>query len=115
MNNQNSRAARLRSDFSVADSIGHVIIWVLLTLVTLVLALIVFPYYFNRAVLNRTKVLDQFGNEIGHLDCRFNLGASIGHVIIWTILILITFGLAAFFYVYRVVRVVINETRVVYY
>lgn len=115
MNETLLRAARLRSDFSIADSIGHVIIWILLTIITLGLALVVFPYYFNRAVLNRTKVLDQAGNEIGHLDCRFNLGSSIGHVIIWLILIIITLGIAAFFYVYRVVRVVINETRIVYY
>ncbi len=62
------RAARLRSDFSTADAIGHVIIWVLLTIITLGLALIVFPYYFNRAVLNRTKVIDGAGNEIGYLE-----------------------------------------------
>lgn len=112
---QNGRAARLRSEFGIGDSIGHVIIWILLAIVTLGLALIVFPYYFNRSVLNRTKVIDQAGNEIGYLECRFNLGSSIGHVIIWAILILITLGLAAFFYVYRVLRVVINETRIVYY
>ena len=113
--NELQRAARLRSDFSIGDTIGHVIIWVLLTIVTLGLALVVFPYYFNRAVLNRTKVIDSAGNEIGYLDCRFNLGSSIGHVIIWLILIIVTLGIAAFFYVYRVLRVVINETRIVYY
>lgn len=115
MNIATSRAARLRSDFSIGDSIGHVVIWILLTIVTLGLALMVFPYYINRAVLNRTKVVDQVGNEIGHLDCKFNLGSSIGHVILWLILIIVTFGIAAFFYVYRVLRVVINETRIVYY
>lgn len=109
------RAARLRSDFGTIDAIGHVVIWVLLTIVTLGLALVIFPYYFNRAVLNRTKVLDGAGNEIGYLECRFNLGSSIGHVIIWLILIVVTLGLAAFFYVYRVLRVVINETRIVYH
>lgn len=83
-----------------------------LTLITLGLALFVFPYYFNRAVLNRTKVFDQAGNEIGHLDCTFNLGSSIGHVIIWGLLILLTLGLAAFFYAYRVIRVVLNDRHV---
>lgn len=113
--NGTQRATRLRSDFGIGDSIGHVIIWIALTIVTLGLALFVFPYYFNRAVLNRTKVIDQSGNEIGHLECRFNLGSSIGHVIIWAVLILITLGIAAFFYAYRVVHVLINETRIVYY
>lgn len=113
--NETSRPARLRSDFGIGDSIGHVIIWVLLTIITLGLALFVFPYYFNRAVLNRTKVLDQLGREVGYLESRYDLGASIGHVILWAILILVTLGIAAFFYMYRVLRVVINETRIVYY
>lgn len=109
------RVARLRSDFGIADSIGHVIIWILLTIITLGLALIVFPYYFNRAVLNRTKVLDHNGNEVGRLNCRFDLGSSIGHVVIWAVLIIVTLGLALFFYAYRVIRVVLNETHIEYY
>lgn len=109
-----SRATRLRSDFGTGDAIGHVVIWIVLTVCTLGLALIFFPYYMNRAVLNRTKVIDQAGGVIGYLNCRFDLGSSIAHVIIWMILILITLGIAAFFYLYRVLRVVINETYIVY-
>ena len=110
-----SRAARLRCEFSIGQSIGHVIVWVVLTLVTFGLALLVFPYYLNRAVLNRTEVLDQSGRAIGKLRCNFDLISSIGHVIIWGILILITFGIAGFFYLYRVVRVVLSDTVIEYY
>jgi predicted MFS family arabinose efflux permease len=110
-----SRAARLRCEFSIGQSIGHVIVWVVLTLVTFGLALLVFPYYLNRAMLNRTEVLDQQGRPIGRLRCNFDLISSIGHVIIWGILILITFGIAGFFYLYRVVRVVLSDTVIEYY
>ncbi|WP_313198493.1 DUF6693 family protein [Rhizobium sp.] len=110
-----SRAARLRCEFSIGQSIGHVIVWVVLTIVTLGLALLVFPYYLNRAVLNRTEVLDQQGRPIGKLRCNFDLISSIGHVIIWGILILVTFGIAGFFYLYRVVRVVLSDTVIEYY
>lgn len=109
------RAARLRCDFSIGESIGHVIIWILLTICTLGLALLVFPYYLNRAVLNRTEVLDLQGRPIGRLRCEFNLASSIGHVVIWAILILITFGIAAFFYAYRIMRVILNDTSIEYY
>lgn len=108
-------ASRLRCDFSVAESIGQVIIWILMTIVTLGLALMVFPYYFNKAVLNKTEVLDRSGTPIGRLNCTFNLGSSIGHAILWIVLILVTFGLAAFLYAYRVIRVLLNETRIEYY
>lgn len=108
-------ATRLRCDFGIAESIGQVIIWILLTIVTLGLALMIFPYYFNKAVLNRTEVIDANGTAIGRLNCSFNLASSIGHVIIWILLILVTFGLAGFLYAYRVIRVLLNETRIEYY
>ena len=108
-------ATRLRCNFSIGESIGQVVIWIILTIFTLGLALIVFPYYFNKAVLNKTEILDANGNAIGRLNCSFNLASSIGHVILWVLLILVTFGLATFLYVYRVMRVLLNETRIEYY
>lgn len=111
----NSRAMRFKCEFGAIETIGQVLIWILLTVVTLGLALLVYPYYFNKAVLNRTEVLDPNGRAIGKLDCQFNLGSSIGHVIIWIILIIVTFGIAAFFYAYRILRVLLNDTRIVYY
>jgi uncharacterized membrane protein YjgN (DUF898 family) len=110
-----SAPARFRCDFGIVETIGQVIIWILLTIVTLGLALFVFPYYFNKVVLNRTEVLDGSGRAIGKLDCQFNLGSSIGHVIVWILLIIVTLGIAAFFYAYRVLRVLLNDTRIVYY
>lgn len=110
-----SRATRFKADFGIVDTIGAVVIWILLSLITLGLALFVFPYYFNKDVLNKTKVLDAQGREIGRLNCRFNLISSIGHVIIWFLLTIVTLGLASFFYLYRVLRVVISETEIEYY
>lgn len=110
-----TRVGRLRCSFGTIEAIGTVILWVILTIFTLGLALIVFPYYFNRAVLNKTELLDAAGRPVARLNCTFNIGHSIGHVIVWAILIIITLGLASFVYVYRVLRVVLNETRVEYY
>ena len=106
---------KFRCDFGTVETIGQVIIWILLSIVTLGLALQVFAYYFNKAVLNRTEVVDSSGRALGKLDCQFNLGSSIGHLIIWTLLIIVTLGLAAYFYAYRILRVLINDTRIVYY
>jgi hypothetical protein len=36
-------------------------------------------------------------------------------VIIWFLLIIVTLGIAAFFYAYRILRVLLNDTRIVYY
>jgi len=110
-----TRIARLKCSFSTIEAIGTVVLWVILTVITLGLALLVFPYYLNKAVLNKTEILDASGKTIGRLNCTFNIGHSIGHVIIWGVLIIITLGLASFLYVYRVLRVVLNETRIEYY
>ena len=110
-----TRIGRLKCSFSITEAIGSVVLWIILTIITLGLALIVFPYYINRAVLNKTALLDGSGRAIGRLNCTFNIGHSIGHVILWAILIIVTLGLASFLYVYRVIRVVLNETRVEYY
>lgn len=112
---QTSRIGKLRCDFGTGEAIGHVIIWVILTICTFGLALLVFPYYMNKVVLNKTEILDAHGRAIGKFRCDFNLASSIGHVIIWFFLILITFGIAAFFYAYRIIRVILNETVIEYY
>lgn len=110
-----TRPMKLKCNFSTIEALGSIIIWVILSVVTLGLALLVFPYYFNRSVLNQTEIVDGAGRAIGRLNCTFNIGHSIGHMILWVILIIITLGFAAFLYVYRVLRVVLNETRIEMY
>lgn len=110
-----TRIGRLKCSFSTVEAIGSVILWIVLTIVTIGIALLIFPYYLNKAVLNKTEILDASGQAIGRLNCTFNIGHSIGHLIVWLALIIVTLGLAGFLYVYRVMRVVINETRIEYY
>lgn len=109
------RVHRLKCNFTNVDAIGYMILWFILTVITLGLALLVFPYYLNINVLNRTEVVDAQGRAIGRLNCRFGVGSAIGNLILWAILIFLTLGLASFLFAYRVVRVVLNETTIEYY
>ena len=72
------------------------------------------PYYFSKTVINKTAVLDDRGTEIGRLSCNLTLGAMISNAFIWLLLTIITLGLAYFVYVWRVNRVVLSETCIVY-
>ncbi|MDH0114598.1 hypothetical protein N7379_08890 [Rhizobium pusense] len=65
-----TRSARLKCSFSTVEAIGTVVLWVILTIVTLGLALLVFPYYLNKAVLNKTEVLDASGKTAGRLTAH---------------------------------------------
>jgi hypothetical protein len=109
------RVMRFRCTFGVGEAIGSAVVWIVLSIVTLGLALVIFPYFLNRSVLNKTEVLNAQGQTIGRLNCRYGVGSSVGHVILWVILILVTLGLASFVYIYRVVRVVLNETYIEFY
>lgn len=91
-----TRIGRLRWSFSTVEAIGSVVLWIILTILTQGLALIVFPYYLNRVVLNKTELLNASGRVIGRLNCTLNIGHSIGHVIVWVILILVTLDVAGF-------------------
>ncbi|MDW4499453.1 DUF6693 family protein [Sulfitobacter sp. D35] len=105
---------KFRCEFGIADAIGYAILWFLLVIVTLGLAAFVLPYYLPKVVLNRTVVLDENGHEVGRLDCIYSLGEMIGNAILWLILSIVTLGLAYIVYIFRVQRVVLSRTRIVY-
>lgn len=106
---------RFKCNFGIIESLGNIIIWILLTIVTFGIALLFFPYFLNKSVLNKTLLVNSKGEIVGRLNCKFSVSSSIGHAILWGILILFTFGIASFFYVYRVVKVVFNDTYIEYY
>ncbi|WP_298937668.1 DUF6693 family protein [uncultured Ruegeria sp.] len=109
-----NRAHRFRCDFSVGDAIGNMILWLILIVVTLGLAAFVFPYYLPKAIILKTTVIGHDGSEVGRLKCDLTLGSMIGNAFIWIILTIITLGLAYFVYIYRVLRVVLMETKIEY-
>lgn len=103
---------RFDCDFSIGDVILQALLWFALIIVTLGLASFLLPYYVPKAVIERTRVLDMDGEEIGLLACDFSLGDAILNALLWLLLSIVTFGLAYIVYVYRVLRFVLMQTRV---
>ena len=99
-------------EFSVGEAIGQLVIWILLSVVTLGLALFVLPYYFVKAPLNRTYVLDRDGCKIGKLTADVSFGDILGHALIWLLLTIVTFGLAYFIYWPAVIKRLLNSVVV---
>jgi uncharacterized membrane protein YjgN (DUF898 family) len=58
------RLAQLKVNFTLAEIIGHAVIWVLLAIVTLGLALIVYYYMVMKKVLNRTEIVGQSTGQL---------------------------------------------------
>lgn len=103
---------RLKCDFSVSEGIGTVIIWVLLTIVTLGLALFVAPYYIFKAPINRTSLIGPDGVAMGRLHVDVHLSEVIGHAVIWLLLSIITLGLALIVYQFAVIKRLLNGVEV---
>lgn len=101
---------RFRCDFSLTEALGQLVIWLLLTLVTFGLALFVLPYYFLKAPINKTFVLDAQGNAMARLSVEVGFADILGHAIIWLVLTILTLGLAYFVYWQSVVKRLMNAT-----
>ena len=103
---------RLSCDFSVSEGIGTVILWVLISIVTLGLGLFVMPYYLLKAPINRTSLIGPSGEVVGRLHVDVDLASIIGHAIIWVLLTIVTLGLALIVYQLAVMKRLLNGVTI---
>ena len=108
-------AIRLNCKIALWEMVGHILLWVLLIIVTVGIAAFFFPYSLQKMIINNTELVDRRGEPVGRLSCDYSVVSSIGHVVLWILLTIVTLGIAFFFYIYRVNRVVMNATEVQYY
>ncbi len=98
-------------EYSVSEAIGSLTIWILLSVVSLGLALFVLPYYFIKAPINRTYILDANGMKIAKLSVEVSFADILGHALIWVLLTVITFGLAYLIYWPAVIKRILNAVK----
>ena len=103
---------KLKADVAIIDIIGHLLMWVILSIITLGIGLFFYPYSFSKFILNRTSIIDDKGVS-RKLKCNIDLFGNIGHVILWMIISVITLGLGFIFYFYRVWNYALNNTSAV--
>lgn len=109
------RAVRFRCRIGFWEMVGHLVLWLLLIIVTLGIGAFFFVYSLQKFVINHTYLVDRRDEPVGRLRCEYGVASSIGHVILWILLSIVTLGIAFFFYIYRVNRVVMEETTIEYY
>nr|WP_218927967.1 DUF6693 family protein [Halomonas zhaodongensis] len=88
------------------------LIWLVLTVITLGIALFFFPYSFARFVINRTSVVDNTTGVERKMVCDINIFSNVGHILLWMIITILTLGLGYLFYVYRVWNYALNNSRI---
>jgi hypothetical protein len=104
---------RVSIDLPFLDILGHAVLWIILSIVTLGIGLFFLPYSFGKFVVNRTYLVDPDGRRIGRLQCELDVSSQIGHILIWLIISVITLGIGYIFYLYKVWGFVLNKTRVI--
>lgn len=102
-------SGRFDCDLTMAECIGHAVLWIIISILTLGIGAFVYPYALARFVVSRTYVVSA-GRRVGRLKCELELGSQLGHIILWFILAIFTFGLAYFVYLYRVGKLVADRT-----
>ncbi len=99
-----------RADIGILDILGHLVIWLLLSIITFGVALLFFPYSFSKFILNRTSIVDSQGIE-RQVECDIDLFSNLGHVLLWFVISIVTFGIGYIFYFYRVWNYALNNSH----
>ena len=102
---------KMQANVKTIDILGHLLIWLILTIFTLGIAAFFFPYSFAKFILNRSTLVDEHGNARS-LVCNTDIFGNIGRVIIWIIITILTLGLGYGFYFYKVWNYSLNNTIV---
>jgi hypothetical protein len=102
---------RVKADIGVVDIIGHLVNWLLLSLITFGIALFFYPYSFAKFIINRSVVVDEAGAS-RRMECHTDMFSNIGHIILWIIISLVTFGIGYVFYFYKVWNYSLNNTTI---
>ncbi len=104
---------RIRVTWSMGEIIVYALLWALLIIVTFGIAAFFAPYAWAAKVLNGCEVYDRDNQVLGVLKVDLAISDQIVHIILWILLTLITFGIAAPIYYFGVARTVIDNTQIV--
>ena len=100
---------KLKADIGVLDIVIHILMWIVLSFITLGIAMFFYPYSFAKFVINRSVLIDDMGRE-RTMDCQTDIIGNIWHILIWAIISIVTFGLGYVFYFYKVWNYSLNAT-----
>ncbi|HET8903182.1 MAG TPA: DUF6693 family protein [Saccharospirillum sp.] len=102
---------KIQASVGTLDILGHLILWFIIILITLGIGAFFFPYSFAKFIINRSELIDNQGVS-RPMECHTDLFGNIGHVILWIIISIITFGIGYAFYFYKVWNYSLNNTTI---
>ena len=105
---------KLRVEIGVWSILWYLILWTIFGIITLGFALLLFPYSIYKLVINKTYLINpESGTKLAKFKCDLNVVHQIWHALIWYLLVILTLGLALPFYIYYLVKFVLNKTELI--
>lgn len=104
---------KFECEYTFMESLGYLIIWTIISILTLGIGTFFAIYYFYKNILNKTYALDVNGNRVGRLFCQIEFTEMLVHIAVWILITIFTFGIGFLFYIFRTLRLCINKTVVV--
>lgn len=104
---------RVSVGFTMMDIVGHIIIWTIISVVTLGIGFFFWPYAASKLIINSISIYDSSDNKVGRLNCTLSAGQQVGHIIVWILISIVTLGLGVPFYLFGVIRTALNQTEIV--
>jgi len=74
---------RIGVSFTMMDVVGHVILWLIISVVTLGVGLFFWPYSAAKMIINGITIYDSGDVRVGKLQCQLSAGQQIGHIVLW--------------------------------
>ena len=102
---------KIQADVATIDILGHLILWFFITLITFGIGAFFFAYSFSKFIINRSELIDEQGAS-RKMVCNTDIFGNLGHVVLWIIISIITFGLGYAFYFYKVWNYSLNNTTI---
>ena len=101
-------SGKIETSISLGDILAVGLLWIILIIITVGFALAVFPYSMAKFFLNRTYIWEE-GRRY-KMVCSVGIFGQIGDIILWTVLTIVTVGLAYPFYLYLAWNKCLNST-----
>ena len=102
---------KIKANIGTLDILGHLILWFIIILITFGIGAFFFPYSFSKFIIDRSELIDDQG-VARKMACNTDLFGNIGHVILWIIISIVTFGFGYAFYLYKIWNYSLNNTTI---
>ncbi|WP_022851368.1 DUF6693 family protein [Limisalsivibrio acetivorans] len=101
----------ITTNFTMFEALGHAVIWIILSVITFGIAAFFAPYSIAKFFINRTEITVDGKRYIQ--QCNVELLGNLGHLLLWVLIVIVTFGLGYFLYIYHVWVYCISKTELI--